>query len=572
MAYAILRTTKIKSHAEVAGSISHAERTRETKNADPEKLQDNVTYVKFDEDRFYNDVEANRTVKPPVDPKNLTVEELRNSNVIAIEILLTASPEYFENKTREDVLKWADDNIKFAGQKFGEDNIRNAILHLDEKTPHVTLMVIPLKEHGLSCKSWLGKKSDMRRMQTEYAKAMEPYGLKRGEKGSIAEHQTIQEYYTELEKIKAEALALNPAVKVEVTPDQLREPGLKDKMNTTAYKAEVIKDTVGLMQDKIDDLTDKNKTLTAKLITAENTIKKQTKELTSHRERATKGREDLQAYSQVKEAIKAPHIAQAIHFENNPHIAYAVTERSKGMNETNIAYNLIKNRHEPLEKVKEAMEYGRTNENSLIPINSALDRIRKEMDIADKAKQQAKAQADKAKEDARQAKKVADEKAKEKAQDMKERQPPHIYVYRKLQAQLEREGVAAELIDRKIALNMSTNFSKKNIEKAIAHYSKLADDDSVKANTYAKTVTEGISCSFDKMKGKKITTGGGLDRSGVRTKTIERDIVTDRVTDGLLQDFMNPRGGVSCRAKLFREDENEEFMELLKSGVDPEFN
>ena len=507
MAYAILRTTKIKSHGDVTGSISHAERTRETKNADPEKLQDNVTYVKFDADKFYNDVEASRTVKPPVDPKNPTAEELRNANVIAIEMLLTASPEYFEGKSREDIIKWADDNVKFAGQKFGEDNIRNAILHLDEKTPHVTLMIIPLKEHGLSCKSWLGEKSDMRKMQTEYAEAMKPYGLKRGEKGSVAEHETIQEYYTKLEQIKTEVLTLNPSVKVEVTPDQLREPTFKDKMNTTEYKAEVIKDTVAIMQGSIDKLTDQNKKLTAKLLTAENTIDRQNKELTKHRATASKNIDDLKEYGELKQIIAKPAVAEAIHLEENPHIKIFRNLKAEGLEDKEIAHKMLKDHKFTKERTYEAM----MSDNGFgYSINKIVEETAVVVDKELVAEAQAKTQAEQ--EQARMAV-VREEQIRIGRRAEYISKNPHIKKYLNLAS----KGMSDEAI---AGTMLREGFNPKDVKTAIATETPTGPKKSNEADKYADKIVSATMKSIASTKGK----GGGMVRgSGGGGGTMSRD-------------------------------------------------
>ena len=553
MAYAILRTTKIKSHGQVTGSISHAERTRETKNADPEKLQDNVTYVKFDEEKFYNDVEANRTVKPPVDPKNPTAEELRNSNVIAIEMLLTASPEHFEGKSREDVLKWADDNVKFAKEKFGEDNVRNAILHLDEKTPHVTLMIIPLKEHGLSCKSWLGEKSDMRKMQTEYAQAMEPYGLKRGEKGSIAEHETIQEYYTKLEQIKAETLALNPEVKLEVKPDQLRDPSLKDKMNTTAYKAEVIEDTVGILQKQVDKLINQNKKLTTKLLTAEKTIDKQKKELTEHRDRADSTRDDLKAYKEVKDAIKQPDIAQAIHLYKNPHIGQYREFKAQKMNSPTIAYKMLLNGTKERD-VRDAFQYDKQpqsiTDNALTKANDAI--AQEKAKVAEQARI-AKEQAEQAKIQAQQAKVQAEIVQREHARIMKRREHieknPHVKKYLELASKgWSDEGIANHM--------MRKGFDKKDVVMAIATESPKVSNMSNEATVQARKIVNDVEKSI---KGISKGKGGGMSIGGSGGRKVERDRdIESRPVGG---------GGMSVGREL---SDDERIRQLMDKGMSEE--
>ena len=39
---------------------------------------------------------------------------------------------------------WCDDNLKWLKETFGEENLVSAVLHMDEKTPHIHATVIPI--------------------------------------------------------------------------------------------------------------------------------------------------------------------------------------------------------------------------------------------------------------------------------------------------------------------------------------------------------------------------------------------------------------------------------------------
>lgn len=88
-------------------------------------------------------------------------EKIRSDAVVAIEYLLTASPEFFETGPkyeRDKRLKsWCDSQLEFLKKKHGADNIMCAYLHLDEKTPHIEAYILPLDPTGkLNCKHYLG--------------------------------------------------------------------------------------------------------------------------------------------------------------------------------------------------------------------------------------------------------------------------------------------------------------------------------------------------------------------------------------------------------------------------------
>ena len=59
-------------------------------------------------------------------------------------------------------------------------------------------MPIDAKTGRLNAKKWLGGRSKMSKMQTDFAKDLKKMGLERGVEGSKAEHTTIKQYYSDL--------------------------------------------------------------------------------------------------------------------------------------------------------------------------------------------------------------------------------------------------------------------------------------------------------------------------------------------------------------------------------------
>ena len=84
MAYAILRTAKLKSFGEIGGSLSHTFRTRETPNADPARLQDNEHTGPADPQAIQQAI------------KDRLPEKYRSDAVLCIEYIVTASPDHFK--------------------------------------------------------------------------------------------------------------------------------------------------------------------------------------------------------------------------------------------------------------------------------------------------------------------------------------------------------------------------------------------------------------------------------------------------------------------------------------------
>lgn len=91
--------------------------------------------------------------------------------------------------------EWIKANYQFLKEQYGADNIVRFSLHLDEKTPHIHAITIPLTKEGkLSAKEVMGDRFELQKKQTKYAEYMSPFGLERGKIGSTAKHESLDEY------------------------------------------------------------------------------------------------------------------------------------------------------------------------------------------------------------------------------------------------------------------------------------------------------------------------------------------------------------------------------------------
>lgn len=227
--YAILRTQKLKTTQDVAGSGSHVFRLRDTPNADPARKSENKILVGGESNLLHQIV--NSRIESGLNEK----AKVRKDSVRAIEFVLTASPQWFENATPEQFEKWQEANTNWLKEKYGEANLVSAVLHVDEQTPHIHAHIVPITADGrLSAKDLIGGTRDKhRRLQTDYAKAMEGFGLERGSEKSIAKHQDIKEYYQNINDAKTEKLKIP---KIEKPPRLLNRDEYQSRMKQRVSK------------------------------------------------------------------------------------------------------------------------------------------------------------------------------------------------------------------------------------------------------------------------------------------------------------------------------------------------
>lgn len=224
MRYAILRTQKLKSGAAVRRSLLHAFREQETPNADPERAGDN-THI---------GAASAADVLDRFNSRLATQPKIRKNAVLAIEYLVTASPDCLHGKTREQQDAYFRDALTWLRERHGEANVVYAGIHRDESTPHMYAYVVPLDERGkLNCRAFLGGSEALRAMQTAFAeKVAAPHGLERGVEGSRARHQSLRRFYGRLETMADDPRLQHMQMrKLGPVPP---EPGLLDKLNGTA--------------------------------------------------------------------------------------------------------------------------------------------------------------------------------------------------------------------------------------------------------------------------------------------------------------------------------------------------
>jgi len=106
----------------------------------------------------------------------------------------------------ERVKAWATASLAWAKRQW-PDQLASAVLHLDEQTPHLHLLVVPRVKSAagvwkLNSKA-LFDRERLRELQTGYGEAMAPLGIRRGEPGSIATHGEVRQFYGIVEAAKA---------------------------------------------------------------------------------------------------------------------------------------------------------------------------------------------------------------------------------------------------------------------------------------------------------------------------------------------------------------------------------
>lgn len=220
--YAIFRSSPIYTLKDLAGIGSHNKREKKAYNSNPdinlELTKNNIELKELDTKYVKGFYEITKEYKKEHDERMKTEREDRkrtysqmldkSKNVVADELLFTATHEFFKDKNINDIKRWAGTCMNFVYQDLGykKEQILHATVHMDEKTPHIHCVVIPLikkydkrtntNRYTISKKQYIKDNIHLSQLQDKYYDRLNQAGfnLERGIKNNDTEHIKIKEY------------------------------------------------------------------------------------------------------------------------------------------------------------------------------------------------------------------------------------------------------------------------------------------------------------------------------------------------------------------------------------------
>ena len=111
----------------------------------------------------------------------------RKDSVRVVEVLFTATPEFFKGKKLPEIRQYFEETLRFFVQYQSRETIISAVVHMDEKTAHMHLSFVPLTPDGrLSAKEIVGNKKKLTWWQDKFWEHMVAKypDLERGESAS----------------------------------------------------------------------------------------------------------------------------------------------------------------------------------------------------------------------------------------------------------------------------------------------------------------------------------------------------------------------------------------------------
>lgn len=337
--YAIFRSEPIYTLQDLAQIGSHNKREKKAYNSNPnikiELSKNNIDIVPLSEKYikgFYNltkeyKKEHDERMKTEREDRKRTFNQMLNKskNVIADELIFTASHTFFDNMSNADIKNWANTCMEFVYEDLGykKEQILHAIVHLDEETPHLHCVVVPLvkkfdkrtntERYTISKKQYIKDKNHLSELQDKYHTRLvnKGYDLERGIKGSDTKHQKVKEFKKTTRYYEQKVNNLNCRLDNAIN-------NFEDKMQTTKNipfdkkhiileketfdsMNNIIKETKNIMnfQPKMEQLFNEVNTFTKShkaLEKENNNLQKEIKSLTTRNQNLKKENNNLKLY------------------------------------------------------------------------------------------------------------------------------------------------------------------------------------------------------------------------------------------------------------------------------------
>jgi hypothetical protein len=234
MSYCVARMEKMKSDNLVGIGNHNQRRFSNHSNKDIDVSKSHLNYDILDKAKSYKtDIEgyinANKSSKRAV----------RRDAVLVCEWIITSDSDFFESMSPADTREYFQTAIDFFAERYGSKNLMYAQVHLDERTPHMHLGIVPFdKDNKLTAKTMFDREA-LQDIQNELPRYMNERGFKveRGRAGSEAKHLTVQEYKDVQKEIKKQSEVLDGVKKeLESVKNVTRTKDFLDELDSKSKK------------------------------------------------------------------------------------------------------------------------------------------------------------------------------------------------------------------------------------------------------------------------------------------------------------------------------------------------
>lgn len=196
---------KVKSRMGVRALLAHNLRYDKPNNARTDRERHNVYPLNTKRD-------INKTMLAY--QENLNGHKPRKNAVWAHEYVISGSRDGFKGLGMNGSKAYFKDAVRFLQEMYGHESLIIPTIHFDERTPHLHVIVQPMKDGRLNGKAFTGgSKHTMAQLRTRFHKNVAlKHGFERGEPKNKVKHSDLDAHYklveTQLPALRSEKSGL----------------------------------------------------------------------------------------------------------------------------------------------------------------------------------------------------------------------------------------------------------------------------------------------------------------------------------------------------------------------------
>lgn len=243
MSFLVLHMDKFKKES-VRGIQSHNEREREShSNPDIDYERSAANYELCDHaSENYAEAIQNR-----IDDL-LLVKAVRKDAVHMCGLIVSSDSAFFEKLPPEETRRFFEESAAFLADFVGPENVISAKVHMDEKTPHMHFLHVPVTEDGRLNANKIYTRESLKKLQTELPVYLQSRGfdLQRGieqEPGAKKKHLNTREFKQQqeaLHSLEKEA----QAVSAELEQRQREQAAAQERLQSIERQAQEAEKTL----------------------------------------------------------------------------------------------------------------------------------------------------------------------------------------------------------------------------------------------------------------------------------------------------------------------------------------
>ena len=215
---------KFKS-ADIKGMQIHNQREKESKtNMDIDKERSLLNYDLLNN----NPIDYDKRIQREIDERYSGERAIRKDAVKLCSFVVTSDKAFFDGLNPQEEKRFFEESLNFLQDRYGEKNMVYAVVHKDEKTPHMHVGMVPITSEGqLAAKQFFGKKIELQQLQDKYHEHVVKKGFNL-ERGVSSDRKHVEAQRFKALSVNEQVKSLENELKEKREEKQLMEKSIKE--------------------------------------------------------------------------------------------------------------------------------------------------------------------------------------------------------------------------------------------------------------------------------------------------------------------------------------------------------